>query len=631
MRPPELFKDVEQITDLVIERVGKRILLGLPLGLGKANSLANALYARALADPEIQLTIYTALTLDPPRVKNELAQRFIEPMRERFFDGYPRLSYARALQEHALPDNIQVHEFFLQPGQWLGNAQMQQDYVALNYTHVLRFLIDAGINVIGQLIAPPDYLPDGMLADRYSLSCNPDLSADLLDLRRSGELTCVMVGEVNRHLPYMYGAADRDNSDFDFILDQGTAGFALFTPPQEPVTLTDHAIGLQVARLILDGGTLQIGIGSMGDAIAHGLILRDAHNDIFRNSINNLLAGQHIHSDNLAPFEQGLYGLSEMLTEGFLALLNAGIIRREVDGCLIHASFFVGSPHFYRTLAALDKRLHKKISMMPVSYVNQLYGDEWEKRRARLDARFVNSAIIATLMGDVVSDGTENGQVISGVGGQYNFAAQAFALNGARSIITLRATRQRHGKTESNIRWRYGHTTLPRHLRDIIVTEYGVADLRGKSDAQVIAAMLNITDSRFQNELLQQAKAAKKIAADYQIPREFCRNTPARIQKALANSQMLEHLPTFPVGCDFTREEQQLTLALKFLNGLSGSTPKLLSLAYDGLRSADSSQHNACLKRMDLAKPKSLKEKFYRYLVLGALAKANQQTPSRSD
>ena len=93
---------------------------------------------------------------------------------------------------------------------------------------------------------------------------------------------------------------------------------------------------------------------------------------------------------------------------------------------------------------------------------------------------------MATLMGAVISDGLENGQVVSGVGGQYNFVAQAFALHGARSILTVEATRQ--AGVESNIRWSYGHETIPRHLRDIIVTEYGVADLRGKSDADVIAA-----------------------------------------------------------------------------------------------------------------------------------------------
>ena len=67
---------------------------------------------------------------------------------------------------------------------------------------------------------------------------------------------------------------------------------------------------------------------------------------------------------------------------------------------------------------------------MPVSFTNELYGDEDAKRRARVDARFVNNAMMATLMGAAISDGLENGQVVSGVGGQYNFVAQAFALAG---------------------------------------------------------------------------------------------------------------------------------------------------------------------------------------------------------
>ena len=84
--------------------------------------------------------------------------------------------------------------------------------------------------------------------------------------------------------------------------------------------------------------------------------------------------------------------------------------------------------------------------MMPVSFTNELYGDEDAKRRARVDARFVNNAMMATLMGAVISDGLENGQVVSGVGGQYNFVAQAFALAGARSILTVEATRQAGAK-----------------------------------------------------------------------------------------------------------------------------------------------------------------------------------------
>ena len=101
------------------------------------------------------------------------------------------------------------------------------------------------------------------------------------------------------------------------------------------------------------------------------------------------------------------------------------------------------------------------------------------------------------MLGDVISDGLDDGRIVSGVGGQYNFVAQAFALEGARSVIMLRATRETKGRSQSNIRWSYGHVTIPRHLRDIIVTEYGIADIRGKSDRDVAVAMLGIADSAF--------------------------------------------------------------------------------------------------------------------------------------
>src|SRR6202161_4923910 len=93
-----------------------------------------------------------------------------------------------------------------------------------------------------------------------------------------------------------------------------------------------------------------------------------------------------------------------------------------------------------------------RIEMMPVSFTNELYGNEDAKRRARADARCVNNAMMATLMGAAISDGLENGQVVSGVGGQYNFVAQAFALQGARSILTVEATRQAAAGAPSNLR-----------------------------------------------------------------------------------------------------------------------------------------------------------------------------------
>ncbi|HJQ61191.1 MAG TPA: acetyl-CoA hydrolase/transferase C-terminal domain-containing protein, partial [Vineibacter sp.] len=255
-------------------------------------------------------------------------------------------------------------------------------------------------------------------------------------------------------------------------------------------------------------------------------------------------------------------------------------------------------------------------------YVNELHGDEPAKRRARVEARFVNSAMMATLLGAIVSDGLEDGRIVSGVGGQYNFVAQAFALDGARSILTLNATRMERGRTLSNIRWSYGHTTIPRHLRDIVVTEYGVADLRGRTDAECVAAMLAVTDSRFQDGLLRQARDAGKIARDYQIPAAFRDNTPARIERALKPAQDRGLLPPFPFGTDFTEEEQRLLPALALLKtAASGGLPAIAELLWRGLRAGPPTRPDtAALDRLGLSQPAGLRARLLRTLVRAALA-----------
>ena len=116
-------------------------------------------------------------------------------------------------------------------------------------------------------------------------------------------------------------------------------------------------------------------------------------------------------------------------------------------------------------------------------------------------------------MGAAVSDALADGRVVSGVGGQYNFVAMAHALPEARStILCLRATRTAKGVTTSNIVWSYGHTTIPRHLRDIVVTEYGIADLRGKTDREVAEARVTIMDARFQDRFIADAKPFGQVA-----------------------------------------------------------------------------------------------------------------------
>jgi acyl-CoA hydrolase len=609
----QTFDDPVQIADAIIEKVGKTIMLALPLGLGKANHIVNALYAKAAADPSIHLTIFTALTLTAPRATSELEHRFLDPIAQRLFAGYPALDYATAIRAGKVPPNIEINEFFFEAGQWLGSPYAQQQYISANYTHALHYVLDRGVNVVGQLVA--HRADEG--SRPYSLSCNPDLTLDLLTLRHQRRVDFLFAGQVNSELPFMPGDAAIGAGEFDMLLESPATDFPLFAPPREPVSLTDYAAGLLAASLVLDGGTLQIGIGSLGDAVAQALILRQHHNAEFCQLLTRL--GFEPGRDSALqhePFATGLYGCSELFVEGLLDLFHAGILKREVNGVVLHAGFFLGSRAFYRSLREMPRETVQKFGMTSISFVNELYGDEAKKRRARTNARFLNDAMMATLLGDVISDGLEDGRIVSGVGGQYNFIAQGFALEGARSAIVLHATRTAAGKAQSNIRWRYGHTTIPRHLRDIVVTEYGIADIRGKSDSETIAAMLAITDARFQDELLRQAKDAGKIVRSFELPQSARNNTPEAIERGLRETADAGLLSAFPFGTDFTAVEQRLLPALQTLK--SASPAGLGAMALRGFTSG-SAGDKECLARLGLAQPRNASERFYAALVRGAL------------
>jgi hypothetical protein len=615
---PKLFSAPEAIAEDIIRDVGTDLQVGLPLGLGKANHIINALYARAVADRSIKLTLFSALTLEKPRPGSLLEKRFIGPVIDRLFGGYPDLTYASALHAGALPPNIEVIEFFFLAGKWLHVPFAQQHYISANYTHASSYLLARGLNVVTQLVAKR--VVDGVA--RFSLSCNTDTTLDILRARAEGGASFRLVGQVNSELPFMPGAADLSADEFSAVLESPETDFPLFAPPAEPISDTKYAIGLHAAGLVPDGGTLQIGIGQVGDALAQGLIVRHRDNAQFHAIMQRLAPGAQQSALQTGSFEKGLYGVSEMLFEAFLGLIDAGILKREIDGAILHGAFFLGPKSFYRALREMPPEQIARIQMMPVSFTNEIFGDEVAKRRARVDARFVNNTMMATLMGAAVSDGLEDGQVVSGVGGQYNFVAQAFALQGARSVLALEATRPAGAKTLSNIRWNYGHTTIPRHLRDVFVTEYGVADVKGKSDAETIAAMLAVTDSRFQTELAKIAKDAGKLPKAFEIPAAHRENFPERIVAALKPARDAGLLPSFPFGSDFTEVEQRLIPALQVLQEVQRTPLRLPGLLWQGSAHTPDAADSQCLARLGLDAPATLAERAYRALVSAALMRS---------
>ncbi len=714
---PRSFDDVAECVENTLSRVGSHIVLALPLGIGKPNPLANEFYRRARRDPHLTLTIFTALSLRAPEWKGELERRFLEPLVARLFGACVPLDYVTDLHGAGVPDNVRIVEFFLDPGALLNVGHSQRHYVSSNYTHVARDVAAQGVNVVAQLVAKRSV--EGRT--EYSLGSNPDVTLDLLEhlapQRRAGR-DLVVIGEVNRQMPFMFGPAAVTPEIFDCIVEHPRYDYDLFAPPNQRLSTADYAIGLYGARLVRDGGTLQIGIGELGDAVVYALQLRHQQNVEFREMLQGLKAQERCGAaldanGEAAPFEVGLYGCTEMFVDGFLDLYRSGVLRRRVyadvriqqllnagavgervdeeflaalanagfasplsaadfavlqdigvfrgdcryrnggirnsdgqtaaatlntaagrrdllalcagrqlcGGTLLHGAFFLGPRGFYAALREMPEAERRQFSMCGVSFVNQLDGaDQALKLAQRRHGRFLNSTMMMTLLGAAVSDGLADGRVVSGVGGQYNFVAMAHSLPDARSILTLRSTREKNSKITSNILWNYGNTTIPRHLRDIVVTEYGVADLRGLSDQDAIAAVLNIADSRFQEGLKREAQSAGKLRADHQIPELHRNNTPRALEERFILARARGLFSEFPFGTDLTQEEIVLAKALSRLKErTSRGWPRVKALSVAAASFGTPSAVRPYLERMSLNAPKTRQEWLWQRLLVREL------------
>jgi acyl-CoA hydrolase len=629
----------------LLERTGGNIVLATPLGLGKPHRVLNAIYDAVEKDKKYHLQIYTALSLTPPKAGSDLEKRFLQPFLDRHFGtDFPILHYATAQRSSSLPDNISVQEFYMQSGALLHSSQAQRNYNSLNYTHVARTLAAKNVNVLVQKVARE---PGGT---RLSLSCNPDVSFDLLDeMQRLGKARPFFIAEVDPHLPWIGGTAAVDAGFFDIVLDLPETAPKLFATPRQSVSDAEYAIGLRASALIKDGGTLQIGIGSLSDALCHALILRHNNNADYREILNQLAPG-YLDSElvkdvgGAEPFSIGLYGASEMVNEGFMCLYKAGVLKRRVlddidlmqrennqcltqndkqrlldEGHWLNGAFYLGSQDLYQWLRDMPAVEKNGIGMTRISHINELYGgNEQLERLQRRDARFCNICMMMTALGAAVSDALEDGRVVSGVGGQYNFVAMAHALHGGRSILMFRAIREQGHSAQSNVLWNYGHTTIPRHLRDIAVNEYGVADLRVANDEQCVKAMLSICDARFIVKLMNKAKRSMKLERGFEAPVAWTLNRAAQLGAKLKVFRDKGLLPDYPLGCDFTPVEMRLVKALGFLKTETTSIFGKASTIARALLSSSRSDVEA-MQRMNLHEPATLKEKFSAKLLSYAL------------
>ena len=275
-------------------------------------------------------------------------------------------------------------------------------------------------------------LPDGngMVSLGTSVDCSP----------AAIETARVRIAVVNPNVPFAYGDLIPLDS-FDYLVSDDTP---LFTKEYTEPTQTDILIGKNCAELVSDGACLQMGIGSLPNALAAQL---GDHKDL----------GIH----------------TEMFADGVLGLIKRGVItgrNKKIDQGKIVASFLLGSKEVY---SFIDR--NPDVLMREIGYVN----DPWViSRNPKVTS--INSATEIDLTGQVCADSIGT-RIFSGTGGQLDFVRGAAMSEGGVSMIAL-ASRTNKGMSKIVPTLHPGAGVVtPRADVHWVVTEYGAVDLRGKS------------------------------------------------------------------------------------------------------------------------------------------------------
>jgi hypothetical protein len=197
-----------------------------------------------------------------------------------------------------------------------------------------------------------------------------------------------------------------------------------------------------------------------------------------------------------------------------------------------------------------------------------------------------------------------------------------FEARRAQVVRHLRAVREVDGTASSNIVWNYGHTTIPRHLRDIAITEYGVADLRTASDAECVEAMVSLCDAAYQPVIVGHARRAGKLPRGYIANTALADNRPERLAAQLRPYRQMGLLPDYPLGSDFTPVEERLAKALGWLREATATTLRKVRTIALALRQGESEDREA-LARMALESPAGWREGLEARLLALALARTD--------
>ena len=332
------------------------------------------------------------------------------------------------------------------------------------YFHRIPLLWDEDLSVDVAIIhvSPPD-------EHGY---CSLGVSVDYT--KHAAEAAKVLLAQVNKHMPRTLGDSFVHISQINCIVEQDEP---LLAPGAPAIGDVEKAIGEYCASLVKDGDCLQLGIGAIPDAV---LLFLKERKDL----------GIH----------------TEMFSDGVLDLVRDGIInnsKKNFNPGKIIATFLIGSQEFYDFV---DN--NPMVSMHPVSYTNDPFIAGQNDNLVS-----INSCVQVDLLGQISSE-TVGMTQISGIGGQVDFVRAAAVSKGGRSIIAMPSTAK--GGTVSKIVPLLDEgavVTTNRCDVQYIVTEYGIANLRNRTNKERARALIEIAHPSFREELIEVFK--KRFNCEY--------------------------------------------------------------------------------------------------------------------
>jgi len=295
--------------------------------------------------------------------------------------------------------------------------------------------------------------------------CSFGISADLAV--SATECARKVIAQVNRSMPFSYGDALIHISEIDAAVEVDDP---LVEVPTAIPTETDRAIGRHIAEMIPDGATLQIGVGGIPNAVLAAL-------------------KDHRHL--------GLH--TEALTDGVLPLLESGVIdnscKKVMPGVSV-ASLALGSKRLYDYMDYRENLLIKDVA--------------WTNHPFRIaqnpKVMAINSAVEVDLTGQICADSVGT-RIISGVGGQHDFMYGGSLSEGGMTFIAIPSLTEKGQSKINPVLAEGAGVVTTRHMVQNVVTEYGVAQLRGKSVAERARALIEIAHPKVREDLDRAAAA----------------------------------------------------------------------------------------------------------------------------